>query len=66
MDEITVKQLSYDRIIAALELLRFKASGGTGLYRDDVNEVLVVAGLEPIKKPEVNVMEVQNGDNSTS
>lgn len=61
MDEITVKQLSYDRIIAALELLRFKASGGTGLYRDDVNEILTVAGLELIPKPVakgVDVLEV--------
>ena len=62
MTEVVLNKLSYDRLTAALELLRFKASGGTGIYRDDVNEILTVAGFDIIPKPEtqkeVEVIEV--------
>lgn len=49
MDEIKVT-----RLICALDLLRYKASdskksGHAAIYEDDINEILIVAGLEPLK-----------------
>lgn len=51
MQEITIKQYNHDRLIAALELLQFVAQRDRGLYLDDVNEVLTVAGMDLVKKP---------------
>lgn len=48
MEEITVNRLSYDRLIAAFDLIKYKASNGYGLSKNDVNEALTVAGMETI------------------
>lgn len=48
MEENTVNRLSYDRLIAAIDLIKYKAIKGYGLSKNDVNEVLTVAGMETI------------------
>lgn len=52
----------YSRLIAAIELLRFKAesqmNGTTScvLFDRDVNEILATAGLEPLKQKDLEVI----------
>lgn len=65
MENPIVNKLSYDRLCAALELLKRKQKKSGYIAGDDVNEVLIVAGFEPIPNPrtsenEVQVMEVGN------
>lgn len=50
----TVEETFTTRLSCALELLKYKAteskkSGHAALYEDDLNEILIVAGLEPLK-----------------
>lgn len=67
MTEVVLNKLSYDRLTAALELLRFKTVVDKfhHLALEDVNEVLTVAGFDIIPEPknceeqkEVEVIEV--------
>lgn len=67
MTEVVLNKLSYDRLTAALELLRFKAVNHQfhNVSLDDTNEILTVAGFETIPEPkkceeqkEVEVIEV--------
>lgn len=49
MDEVKAT-----RLVCALELLAFKAAeskkcGHAVLYEEDINEILVIAGFDPIK-----------------
>ena len=51
MEELTVRQYNYERLVAALELLRYIAQSDR-IYTDkDINEVLLVAGMDLVKKP---------------
>lgn len=53
------------RLSCALQLLLFKAteskkSGYAALYEDDINEILVVAGIDPLK--DLSDREVKSND----
>lgn len=53
------------RLSCALQLLLFKAteskkSGHAALYEDDINEILVVAGIDPLK--DLSDREVKSND----
>lgn len=64
MDQIRCNDYSYDRLVAAMNLVKFKAEKDKLLYKSDVNEALVVAGMDIIQEDcqkEVEVMEVTNG-----
>lgn len=64
MDQIRCNDYSYDRLVAAMNLVKFKAEKDKLLYKSDVNEALVVAGMDIIQEKcqkEVEVMEVTNG-----
>ena len=60
MTEVVLNKLSYDRLTAALELLKFQMIHAEHhlLGIEDVNEVMTVAGFELIPEPEKKEVEV--------
>ena len=58
MNEVIYNKLSYDRLMAAMELLTRKAKSDKYLNLTDINEVLIVAGLDEVKEETCKEVEV--------
>ncbi len=60
-----VEETFLTRLSCALELLKYKAkeskkSGHAALYEEDINEIFVVAGIDPLK--DLSDREVKSND----
>lgn len=61
MEQIVYNKLSYDRLMAAMELLTRKARNDKYMNLEDINEVLTVAGFDEVKEETRKEVEVING-----